>query len=191
MNSQSWPPCYRYWPNLSIATNAVVVRPIRWSDREDIREWRNQQIEVLRQQVPISMEQQDLYYSQILAPQMSMTHPSQFLFGIEVDNELIGYGGLTNVSWDTRQAELSFLVNPKILNTQTYKEVMLAFITVIADFARNQFGLLRIFTETYSQRTDHIEILELAGFTQEETLIDRVVVDGKPIDSIIHGLSLV
>lgn len=191
MNPQSWPPCYRYWPNLSLANYAVVVRPIKWSDRVDIREWRNEQIEVLRQQVPISKEQQDLYYSQILAPQMSMQQPEQFLFGIEVDNKLIGYGGLTNVNWDTREAELSFLVNPKILNTQTYKEIMLAFITVIADFARNQFGLLRIFTETYAQRADHIEILELAGFTQEEILIDRVVVDGKPIDSLIHGLSLI
>ena len=191
MNSQSWPACYKYWPNLSTATNAGVVRPIRWSDREDIRVWRNQQIEVLRQQVPISMEQQDLYYSQILAPQMSMTHPTQFLFGIEVENRLVGYGGLTNVNWGTQEAELSFLVHPRILKTTSYAEIMLAFITVVADFAKNQFGLLRIFTETYTQRTDHIEILKIAGFTQEEVLIDRVVVDGKPIDSLIHGLSLV
>ena len=191
MNSHSWPSCYEHWPNLSLAIDAVSVRPIRWSDRESIRVWRNQQLEVLRQQDPISTEQQDLYFSQTIKPLMSMTHPSQFLFGIEFDAQLIGYGGLTNVDWDAQRAELSFLVDTKILKTQTYKEIMLIFIKIISEFARDKFGFNQIFTETYTQRVGHIEILELAGFEHETFLADRTDINGKSVRSQIHFLKLV
>ena len=191
MSSHSWPSCYEYWPNLSKAIDAVAVRPIRWSDRESIREWRNQQIDVLRQQDPISTEQQDQYFSQILEPLMGMTHPSQFLFGIELDAQLIGYGGLTNIDWDAQRAELSFLADTKILKTPAYKEIMTIFIKIISELAKNQFGLNQIFTETYTQRVDHIEILELAGFEHQTFLADRAVINGESVGSQIHILKLV
>ena len=191
MSSHSWPSCYGYWPNLSKAIDAVAVRPIRWSDRESIREWRNQQIDVLRQQDPISTEQQDLYFSQILEPLMGMTHPSQFLFGIELDAQLIGYGGLTNIDWDAQRAELSFLADTKILKTPAYKEIMTIFIKIISELAKNRFGLNQIFTETYTQRVDHIEILELAGFEHQTFLADRAVINGESVGSQIHILKLV
>ena len=191
MSSHSWPSCYEHWPNLSKAIDAVAVRPIRWSDRESIREWRNQQIDVLRQQDPISTEQQDLYFSQILEPLMGMTHPSQFLFGIELGAQLIGYGGLTNIDWDAQRAELSFLVDSKILKTPTYKEIMLTFIQIVSEFAKKQFGLKQIFTETYTQRDDHIKILELAGFEHQTFLADRAVINGESVGSQIHILKLV
>ena len=191
MSSHSWPSCYEYWPNLSKAIDAVAVRPIRWSDRESIREWRNQQIDVLRQQDPISTEQQDQYFSQILEPLMGMTHPSQFLFGIELDAQLIGYGGLTNIDWDAQRAELSFLADTKILKTPAYKEIMTIFIKIISELAKNRFGLNQIFTETYTQRVDHIEILELAGFEHQTFLADRAVINGESVGSQIHILKLV
>jgi len=153
--------------------------------------WRNQQLEVLRQQDPISTEQQDLYFSQTIKPLMSMTHPSQFLFGIEFDEQLIGYGGLTNVDWDAQRAELSFLVDTKILNTPTYEEIMLNFIKIIAEFAKKKFGFNQIFTETYTQRVGHIKILELAGFEHETFLADRADINGKSVSSQIHYLKLV
>ena len=190
MSSHSWPSCYEHWPNLSKAIDAVAVRPIRWSDRESIREWRNQQIDILRQQDPISTEQQDQYFSQILEPLMGMTHPSQFLFGIELDVRLIGYGGLTNIDWDAQRAELSFLADTKILKTPAYKEIMIIFIKIISEFAKNQFGLHQIFTETYTQRVGHIEILESTGFRHETLLADRAVINGESVDSQIHNLKL-
>ena len=191
MSSHSWPSCYEYWPNLSKAIDAVAVRPIRWSDRESIREWRNQQIDVLRQQDPISTEQQDQYFSQILEPLMGMTHPSQFLFGIELDAQLIGYGGLTNIDWEAQRAELSFLADTKILKTPAYKEIMTIFIKIISELAKNRFGLNQIFTETYTQRVDHLEILELAGFEHQTFLADRAVINGESVGSQIHILKLV
>ena len=191
MSSHSWPSCYEHWPNLSKTIDAVAVRPIRWSDRESIREWRNQQIDVLRQQDPISTEQQDQYFSQILEPLMGMTHPSQFLFGIELDAQLIGYGGLTNIDWDAQRAELSFLADTKILKTPAYKEIMTIFIKIISELAKNRFGLNQIFTETYTQRVDHIEILELAGFEHQTFLADRAVINGESVGSQIHILKLV
>ena len=191
MNAHSWPSCYEHWPNLSLTIDTVSVRPIRWSDRESIRVWRNQQLEVLRQQDPISIEQQDLYFSQILKPLMSMAHPSQFLFGIEFDAQLAGYGGLTNVDWDAQRAELSFLADTKVLQTPTYEEIMLSFIKIISEFAKNKFEFNQIFTETYTQRVGHIKILELAGFEHETFLADRTDINGKSVRSQIHHLKLV
>ena len=122
---------------------------------------------------------------------MGMTHPSQFLFGIELDAQLIGYGGLTNIDWDAQRAELSFLADTKILKTPAYKEIMIIFIKIISELAKNQFGLNQIFTETYTQRVDHIEILELAGFEHQTFLADRAVINGESVGSQIHILKLV
>jgi hypothetical protein len=68
---------------------------------------------------------------------------------------------------------------------------MLNFIQIVSEFAKKQFGLKQIFTETYTQRVDHIEILELAGFEHQTFLSDRAVVNGKSVGSQIHYLRLV
>jgi RimJ/RimL family protein N-acetyltransferase len=67
---------------------------------------------------------------------------------------------------------------------------MIIFIKIISEFAKNQFGLHQIFTETYTQRVSHIEILESAGFRHETLLADRAVINGESVDSQIHNLKL-
>ena len=59
-HDSQWDSGYRFFPELTAtsADNRYQLRPIHWNDRDAIREWRNAQIDVLRQQNPLSANEQ-------------------------------------------------------------------------------------------------------------------------------------
>ncbi len=71
-----------------------------------------------------------------------------------LDGEPVGYGGLTNIDWEARRAELSFLVEPaRATDPECYEGDLRAFLALVVDglvFA--DLGLHRVFTETYDIR---------------------------------------
>ena len=85
--------------------------PIRMEDREDIRQWRNEQMYHLRQNSPLSTEQQDLYFSTVVKGLFEEPNPSQYLFSYLHDGNCIGYGGLVHLDRERGSAELSFIMN--------------------------------------------------------------------------------
>ena len=50
----TWPPAYSCAPGLAAAAGRYALRPLRWDDREPIRQWRNDQLDILRQDRPLS-----------------------------------------------------------------------------------------------------------------------------------------
>ena len=65
--------------------------PIRFEDRYDIMKWRNEQMYHLRQTTLLTIEQQDEYFSNVIAPLFDKDHPEQLLFSFFKKDELIGY----------------------------------------------------------------------------------------------------
>ncbi len=120
---------------------------------------------------------------------MLVKHPDQILFCIEDRNELVAYGGLVHISWPDRRAELSFLTAGSLsdgLSERYFKEML----NYIFDVGRNQFGLHKLVTETYSFRDKHIQILESSGFKKEGELGDHVQISNEFFNLIIHGVLL-
>ena len=80
-----------------------------------LKDWRNAQIDVLRQSRLLTDEDQQRWW-------VSLTKDTtQILFGLYVDSpkpELIGYGGLVYLNRENRRAETSFLVAPEQAQTQ-------------------------------------------------------------------------
>jgi hypothetical protein len=76
-----WDSGYRFFPELTItsADSRYQLRPIHWNDRDSIREWRNAQIDVLRQQNPLTVGEQDNYFSNTVLPQLTQEQPGQIL----------------------------------------------------------------------------------------------------------------
>lgn len=161
---------------------------LRYQDLISIMHWRNAQLKVLRQKEPITPEQQEIYYNGVIAPSYAEKQPQQILFSYLKGQDLIGYGGLVNISWDDRRAEVSFLVAPYRANDPTlYSQDFALYLSLLKETAFRHLGFTRLFTETYDIRPHHISILESNGFNFEGRLRAHVWIDGQPVDSLMHG----
>ncbi len=153
-----------------------------------IKEWRNSQLAVLRQKAPLTDADQENYYHKIVKPTFNQLQPRIILVSFLKNNICIGYGGLTNIDWESRRFELSFLVQPDIYQTEEYYGVCFsAFISLLKQVAFEDLNFNRIFTETYDIRPFHISVLEKNGFRLEGRMQEHVMIDGKLVDSLLHG----
>ena len=102
------------------------------SDIEALREFRNAQIDVLRQSEPISEPEQERWFDEVVAPAQREPRPPMILVSIlDADDRFIGYGGLTNLDWEARRAEVSFLVDPaRAADPDVYRRDMAAFLAL-------------------------------------------------------------
>lgn len=161
---------------------------LRRQDIYKIKEWRNSQLDVLRQKRPLTDADQENYYINAVEPTFKQANPKIMLFSFIQNDSCIGYGGLTNIDWEARRFELSFLVDPAIYhNEEQYENCFSAFITLIKRAAFEDLGFNRMFTETYDIRPFHISILEKNGFRFEGRMLQHVIINEKFIDSLIHG----
>ncbi len=152
-----------------------------------IRLWRNLQIDVLRQKGEISEEDQLKYFESVVWPTFNQDNPRQILMSFFYEEKLIGYGGLVHISWEDKRAEVSFLVDPSRITPEIYEHDFTAFLTLIKMMAFSDLGFERLYTETYDIREKHISILETNDFQREGIMRKHVLINGKRIDSIIHG----
>lgn len=166
-------------------SNGFAIAPIQFDDHEPIRLWRNSQIDILRQDEPLSEQEQKDYFQDIIKPLFHDPSPPQILVRFLQNYELIGYGGLINIDWIERSAEISFLVKP---DRKSYTEDMTAFFNLICQLAFEDLKLRRIYTETYLFRKEHIAQIEKLGFSRKEILPKRAFKRGRWVDSVIHEL---
>ena len=180
---------YRLLPRYSYEAEGLLLRPVEPSDIESIRLWRNAQMEVLRQSHEITTEQQEAYYKEQIWPGKSRIRPNEILFSIELDDVLVGYGGLVHIDWDMGIAEVSFLLDPSLERQLASKRgILIGFVKILRRVAFHNLGFKEIWTETFNFRREHIAMLEAAGFES------KPVVGGSPHrisreDSEKHTLS--
>lgn len=187
----NWPVTYSCFPELTSGAelNGYSLRPVQGTDREHIRQWRNAQLEVLRQIEPLSEFDQDRYFAETVLPQFSQKNPAQFMFAFLEGGNLIGYGALVHIHWGDHRAEVSFLTDPGRLDLNTFAGDWTMYLNLLKPVAR-ALGLHKLTTETYSLRNDLIPILEANGFVQEGVLREHHCVDEKFTDSHVHGFLL-
>lgn len=179
---------YACMPRARISEGDLAVEAVQPRHIERIRQWRNAQMDVLRQSHRISAAEQEGYYRQHVWPILSASHPSDIVLSYHDRDELVGYGGLVHIAWMHRRAEVSFLLDSAhVTDAGRYEKYFAAFLRLISTLAFTDLGIQRLFTETYAHREAHIAILEKSGFQREGTLRKHVYVSGKPVDSLIHG----
>jgi RimJ/RimL family protein N-acetyltransferase len=179
---------YLAMPRLRLQDRDLSLRAVQPADIESIRQWRNAQMDVLRQTNVISAEAQKRYFAEYVWPQKDKSHPKQILLAIERNGELIGYGGLVHISWLDLRAEVSFLLAPTIeIHHHLRSEIFTDTLRLLQEFAFLDLSLSRLWTETYSNRIRHIHTLESVGFQLEGRLRNHVVMGNIFLDSLIHG----
>lgn len=183
------PSRYLIMPRVSLTDGILRIRAVQPEDIEPIRQWRNAQLDVLRQSEPLSPQAQQYYFMHHVWPELSKPEPSQILVAIEQEGILIGYGGLVHISWAYRRAEISFLLIPELERDDAKLATIFSrYLLLMQRLAFEDLSLLRLSTETYAHRVRHIALLEGAGFKHEGTLREHVLVDGKPMDALAHGI---
>ena len=167
---------------------AYAITPLRKEDMMPIMTWRNAQQAVLRGKTTLTEEQQQGYWLRVIEPSFAQEEPAQLLFTFFFQHEPIGYGGLVHLSWQDRRAEVSFLVAPeRAENLPIYARDFAAWLGMLKLIAFKQLRLQRLSTETYDIRKHHIQVLEASGFAFEGRMRRHLIIDGQPVDSLIHG----
>ena len=166
-----------------------TIIPIRQKDMENIRQWRNAQMSVLRQSVKLSPDDQAYYFKNVVKSFFTDNETKQLLFSFLKNDQLIGYGGLVNLSWKDKRAEMSFLLDgQRVEKKKMYKEDMNNFISLIKKVVFEEIKFNRMFTESYAFREYHISILEENGYKKEGVLRNHIAKFGKFYDLIVHGI---
>lgn len=172
------------------ASGDYALRPIFLEDMVAIRIWRNDQMEVLRQARPLSEADQQAYYHNRILPSYERQNTDIILFCFEHEGSLIGYGGLTNLDWTNMRGEISFLMRTDRSDrteSEQYRRDFTAFLELVKAIAFEELHLHRIYTETFNIRDFHIRVLERCGFVPEGRMRDHVYLQGRFVDSLIHG----
>lgn len=175
-------------------TKGYSLEVLREIDIEKIRIWRNAQKAILRQTEEISVQKQNHYFHQVIRPTFVQKNPEQVLFSYFLYDKhghdtLIGYGGLTHIDWENERGEVSFLLDPEFgKDPLQYRVHFLHFLKLLVEVAFRELQLNRLFTETYSYRSEHMKVLEEFGFQMEGILRENVFKDQQKVDSVIHGL---
>jgi len=173
--------------NIYHLENCSVV-PMRKEDIFLIKQWRNEQMDVLRQNQHLTDQGQLNYYESFVVPSFLQSEPKIIIFSYLHNNHCIGYGGLTNIDWLSKRVELSFLLATKrVTDPAQYEFDFTNFIKLMRLVVFDDLDFNRIFTETFAFRQAHISILEKNGFHFEGQMKQHVMINGQFIDSLLHG----
>ena len=159
--------------------------PIRFEDRYEIMKWRNEQIYHLRQIKPLTFEDQENYFKNIVLNLFVHEQPNQILFSLLENDILIGYGGLVHINWFDKNAEISFLMNT-ILEKNRFHEIWIAFINLIEKVAFKELELHKIFTYAFDLRPYLYDVFLNAGFKKEARLKEHCFIANSYVDVVIH-----
>ena len=179
-------PEYVALKNQFIKYNNFSLVPIRFQDRYQILKWRNEQMYHLRQEKPLTIESQDLYYKNVVGKLFNQKYPDQILFSYLNNNECIGYGGLVHINWEDRNAEISFIIKTE-LEMYEFELHWNNFLTMINNVAFKDLNLMKIFTYAYDLRPKLYKVLNNCNYKIEAKLKNHKIIENKFIDVIIHS----
>lgn len=162
------------------------IVPIRDADKFEILKWRNEQIEILRQENPLTMEDQEKYFKDVIDNLFEIENPKQLLFSFLERGNLIGYGGLVHIDWSAKHGEISFLLsNEYNSKEESFKQKWSAFLTLLTNLAFKELHFHKIHTYAYNIREYYFEVMYRQDFKKEGQLKDHVKINNKLIDVII------
>ena len=163
------------------------IVPLRYEDRFLIMKWRNEQIYHLRQSRPLTEEDQQGYFDNVVSKLYDNPKPDQILFSYLEKGVCIGYGGLVHINWLDRNAEISFIMDTR-LESEHFSEHWCNYLTMLKKVAFEDLTLHKIYTYAFDLRPHLYAIFEANGFIREATLREHCFFQGTFKDVIIHAL---
>lgn len=177
---------YKALNNQSFTEGHYSIVPLRFEDKETIMQWRNEQLYHLRQQKPLTAEDQENYFKNVISLLFEQELPSQILFSYLEDGICIGYGGLVHINWVDKNAEISFIIDTK-LEKEFFSKHWSIYLKLIEQVAFGELNMHKIYTYAFDLRPHLYSILESVGYCKEAILKEHCLFDGKFLDIIIHS----
>jgi RimJ/RimL family protein N-acetyltransferase len=165
---------------------AYSLIPLRAEDRFEIMRWRNEQLYHLRQSKPLTAEDQDAYFSQVVDRLYNQQQPNQILFSFLKEEQCIGYGGLVHINWLDKNAEISFVMETE-LEQECFAYYWSIYLKMLEQVAFEELGLHKIFTFAFDLRPHLYPVLESCGYNKEAELADHCLIEGIYRNVIIHA----
>lgn len=165
--------------------------PLRCEDKFEIMKWRNQQMDILRQNVPLTIEKQELYFATIVNNLFSQDRPLQLLFSFLENDILIGYGGLVHIDWESKNAEVSFITaTERNLAKEQFLIDWKIYLDLLKKVADTHLNFVKIYTYAYDIRPNLFIALNESGFIEEARLKKHIAINNKLCDVLIHSFFL-
>lgn len=177
---------YKVLQQLRFEKGAFALVPIRFEDRFDIMQWRNEQIYHLRQARPLTAEDQENYFNGVVAQLFEQAQPSQILFSFLENGICIGYGGLVHINWIDKNAEISFIMNTA-LEKERFQELWSAYLDLLEKVAFGELHFHKIYTYAFDLRPHLYQAMLCSNFTEEARLKEHCFFEGKFIDVVFHA----
>lgn len=162
------------------------IVPIRFEDRLEIMKWRNEQIFHLRQNKPLTEEDQNRYFETVVSKLFDQENPTQILFSYLEGDQCIGYGGLVHINWNDKNAEISFIMNTQLEN-ECFEFHWIKYLELLEQVAFSELSLHKIYTYAFDLRPYIYQIFENLGFYKEAVLKEHVLFEKRYIDVVIHS----
>lgn len=166
--------------------NFAIV-PLRYEDRFCIMKWRNEQIYHLRQARPLTEDDQQRYFDNVVSKLYDNPKPDQILFSYLEKGICIGYGGLVHINWIDRNAEISFIMDT-LLDKKHFTEHWSNYLAMLKEVAFEDLELHKIYTYAFDMRPHLYTMLEQNGFSKEATLKEHYYFQGLYKDVVIHSI---
>ena len=180
---------YSFLASNKFCLDEYCLVPFMEQEMELIRKWRNEQIDYLRQNKPLTKDEQSKYYHQVIKKSFYEKKQEMILFSFILKNNCIGYGGFVHIDWNLKKAELSFVLDTnRTEKLETYKKEFSIFLKIILNIGFKQILFHKIFTETFDIRPNTILVLEKAGFVLENRLSSKNYINGSYVDSLFHRI---
>jgi len=177
---------YKALNNQIYSSGKFSLVPIRFEDKLDIMKWRNEQLYHLRQQKPLTLEDQEKYFNDVISNLFEQEKPNQILFSFLENDICVGYGGLVHINWINKNAEISFLMDTD-LEKKYFNKYWKIYLALIEKLAFKNIGLKKIYTYSYNIRPQLFDVLLNSEYVEEAVLKDHVFVDNSYQDIRIHS----
>lgn len=181
-----FPKTYPFLQQNAFAKGEYSIIPIRYEDRLQIMQWRNEQIYHLRQAKPLTESDQENYFKNVVSKLFEQEQPHQILFSYLKNDECIGYGGLVHINWVDKNAEISFIMNTE-LEKKEFDVHWQTYLSLIEDVAFQQLTLHKIYIYAFDLRPHLYRAVETVGYQKDAVLSDHCYFNGEFKDVVIHS----
>lgn len=162
------------------------IVPIRMEDRYDIMKWRNEQIYHLRQHTPLTPEDQDRYFHEVVSKLFEAEQPNQILFSFLEGERCIGYGGLVHINWVDKNAEISFIMDTS-LEEAYFEKYWSIYLSLIESVAFEELSLHKIFVYAFDLRPHLYDVAASCGYFLDAKLAQHCRFNEEYIDVVIYS----
>lgn len=162
------------------------IVPIRHEDRIEIMKWRNEQIYHLRQSELLTVDKQDAYFDNTIAPLFNQEKPNQILFSFLEGGKCIGYGGLVHINWIDKNAEVSFVMDTE-LEKENFSKNWSEYLFLIEKVAFNDMIFRKLYVYAFDLRPHLYSTLEDNSYFLDARLKEHCFFNDEYKDVVIYS----